>query len=83
MTKLLEASAQLVLLNDKLALQRVAVTDKTTACEALLAEISSYTALAEDKRNLAVERGREIEEQSKVIRVEKVGKLFHDSLIMV
>ncbi|XP_070572584.1 dynein axonemal heavy chain 10-like isoform X2 [Ptychodera flava] len=71
MTKLEEASIQLNELNEKLAVQKVAVTEKTEACEKLLEEISSGTAQATDKKQIAVAKGIEIEEQSKVIAVEK------------
>ena len=70
--KLAEASEQLAELNEKLAIQKVAVTEKTDACEKLLAEISSGTTIAEEKKTLAIAKGKEIEEQSKVIAVEKV-----------
>ena len=73
MQKLLEASEQLNELNDKLAIQKVAVTEKTAACENLLAEIAAGTERAEDKKELALAKGKEIEIQSKVIVVEKVS----------
>ncbi|KAF5404253.1 Dynein axonemal heavy chain 10 [Paragonimus heterotremus] len=69
--KLAEASVQLEELNAKLAVQRVAVTEKTQACEALLAEITSSSQLATEKKELAVMKGKEIEVQSKEIGIEK------------
>jgi len=74
MTKLVEAGEQLVVLNDKLATQRVAVVEKTAACDALLTEIASATLKTEDKKTLAVDKGKETEDQSKAIEVEKVQK---------
>ncbi|ELU10552.1 hypothetical protein CAPTEDRAFT_221643 [Capitella teleta] len=71
MQKLVEASLQLSELNDKLAVQKVAVTEKTAACETLLAEISSGTEMATQKKKMAINKGKEIEVQSKVIAVEK------------
>jgi len=73
MQKLLEASEQLLLLNDKLAMQRIAVTEKTSACETLLQEILAATSQAEEKKAMAEEKGKEIEEQSKMIEIEKVS----------
>lgn len=73
MMKLAEASEQLEELNAKLAVQKVAVKEKTEACEALLAEIAAGTAQAQDKKALAEQKGKDIEEQSKIIAVEKVG----------
>ncbi|GCC21332.1 hypothetical protein chiPu_0019801, partial [Chiloscyllium punctatum] len=69
--KLKEASIQLAELNLKLAEQKIILAEKTEACEALLAEISINTAVAEEKKQLAEEKAFEIEEQNKVIAVEK------------
>ncbi|XP_078523750.1 dynein axonemal heavy chain 10 isoform X2 [Lissotriton helveticus] len=69
--KLKEASLQLVELNQKLADQKVVLAEKSAACEALLEEISVNTAVAEEKKKLALEKALEIEEQNKVIAVEK------------
>lgn len=74
--KLAEASVQLEELNAKLAVQRVAVAEKTKACETLLAEIASSSQLATEKKELAVTKGKEIEIQSKEIEVEKVRECF-------
>ncbi|XP_033627732.1 dynein heavy chain 10, axonemal-like [Asterias rubens] len=71
MAKLAEASVQLNELNEKLAVQKVAVGEKTEACEILLGEISSRTGKATDKKQAAEGKSKEIEEQSVVIAVEK------------
>ncbi|VDP76010.1 unnamed protein product [Echinostoma caproni] len=73
--KLAEASVQLEELNAKLAVQRVAVAEKTQACETLLAEISSSSQLATEKKELAVTKGKEIEIQSKEIAREAESAL--------
>ncbi|KAE8635010.1 hypothetical protein XENTR_v10002490 [Xenopus tropicalis] len=69
--KLKEATVQLAELNVKLAEQKVVLAEKSSACEALLDEISTNTTIAEEKRKLAEEKAAEIEEQNKVIAVEK------------
>ena len=68
------------MLNEKLEVQKEAVTKKTLACEELLADISSKTEQAKEKQQLAQAKSVEIEEQNKVIAVEKVNitlKLVH------
>uniref|UniRef100_A0A2C9JWZ0 AAA+ ATPase domain-containing protein n=1 Tax=Biomphalaria glabrata TaxID=6526 RepID=A0A2C9JWZ0_BIOGL len=69
--KIADASEMLAVLNEKLAVQKVAVTEKTAACEALLAEIAAGTKAATEKKSFAEAKGEEIAEQSKVIEVEK------------
>uniref|UniRef100_H3BAL0 Dynein axonemal heavy chain 10 n=1 Tax=Latimeria chalumnae TaxID=7897 RepID=H3BAL0_LATCH len=69
--KLKEASIQLADLNLKLAEQKVVLAEKSAACEALLEEIATNTGIAEEKKKLAEEKAIEIEEQNKVIAVEK------------
>ncbi|KAM4616801.1 dynein axonemal heavy chain 10 [Polymixia lowei] len=69
--KLVEASEQLAELNTKLAEQKVVLAEKSSACEMLLQEISTNTAVAEEKKTLAEDKAKEIEEQNKVIAVEK------------
>ncbi|XP_015274779.1 PREDICTED: dynein heavy chain 10, axonemal [Gekko japonicus] len=69
--KLKEASIQLDELNLKLAEQKIVLAEKSAACEALLAEIATNTAIAEEKKKLAEEKAIEIEEQNKIIAVEK------------
>ncbi|KAG7265791.1 LOW QUALITY PROTEIN: hypothetical protein CRUP_036669 [Coryphaenoides rupestris] len=70
--KLKEASGQLAELNTKLAEQKVVLAEKSTACETLLQEISTNTIVAEEKKVLAEDKAKEIEEQNKVIAVEKM-----------
>uniref|UniRef100_A0ABI7Z6S1 Dynein axonemal heavy chain 10 n=2 Tax=Felis catus TaxID=9685 RepID=A0ABI7Z6S1_FELCA len=69
--KLKEATIQLDELNQKLAEQKVVLAEKSAACEALLDEIATNTAIAEEKKTLAEEKAMEIEEQNKIIAVEK------------
>ncbi|XP_045152663.1 dynein axonemal heavy chain 10 [Echinops telfairi] len=69
--KLKEATIQLDELNRKLAEQKVVLAEKSAACEALLQEIATNTAIAEEKKKLAEEKAIEIEEQNKIIAVEK------------
>ncbi|TWW60421.1 Dynein heavy chain 10, axonemal [Takifugu flavidus] len=69
--KIKEASEQLEVLNVKLAEQKVVLAEKSTACEALLEEIATNTTVAEDKKVLAEDKAKEIEEQNQVISVEK------------
>ncbi|XP_037633762.1 dynein heavy chain 10, axonemal [Sebastes umbrosus] len=69
--KLKEASKQLAELNIKLAEQKVILAEKSIACEALLNEIATNTTVAEEKKTLAEDKAKEIEEQNKVIAVEK------------
>ncbi|CAH1233746.1 DNAH10 [Branchiostoma lanceolatum] len=78
MAKLAEASVQLNELNEKLAVQKVAVTEKTAACEALLEEISSSSTEATEKKKFAESTAVKLDEQNKVIAVEK--KDAEDSL---
>ena len=75
LTKILEASEQLSVLNEKLEVQKVAVTEKSTACNVLLEDIQSKTSQANEKKELAEKKSIEIEEQNKVIAVEKVNLL--------
>ncbi|XP_010134250.1 PREDICTED: dynein heavy chain 10, axonemal, partial [Buceros rhinoceros silvestris] len=71
--KLKEASIQLVELNKKLAEQKIVLAEKSAACEALLREISVNTEVAEEKKKLAEEKAVEIEEQNKIIAMEKAA----------
>lgn len=66
----------LAVLNERLAVQKVAVTEKTAACEALLEEIASGTKQASEKKVVAEAKGKEIEEQSVVIVHEKVRDAY-------
>ena len=65
------ASEQLKELNEKLEIQKVAVTEKSEACEKLLVEIQRATELANEKKAMAVGKREEIAEQNKEIVVEK------------
>ncbi|XP_036777654.2 dynein axonemal heavy chain 10 [Manis pentadactyla] len=69
--KLKEATIQLDELNQKLAEQKIVLAEKSAACEALLEEIATNTGIAEEKKQLAEEKATEIEEQNKIIAVEK------------
>uniref|UniRef100_G1NVC6 Dynein axonemal heavy chain 10 n=1 Tax=Myotis lucifugus TaxID=59463 RepID=G1NVC6_MYOLU len=69
--KLKEASIQLDELNRKLAEQKIVLAEKSAACETLLDEIVTNTATAEEKKKLAEEKAIDIEEQNKIIAVEK------------
>ncbi|KAJ4435378.1 hypothetical protein ANN_17992 [Periplaneta americana] len=71
MAKILEASEELNELNKKLEIQKIAVAEKTRACEELLAEIKEATAMASEKKETATIKSIEIEEKSKVISAEK------------
>lgn len=71
LSKLLAASEQLKELNEKLEVQKVAVTEKTEACETLLVEIQRATEQANEKKEMAEGKQKEIGEQNKVIQVEK------------
>uniref|UniRef100_A0A8B9MLI2 Dynein axonemal heavy chain 10 n=1 Tax=Accipiter nisus TaxID=211598 RepID=A0A8B9MLI2_9AVES len=73
LVKLKEASIQLVELNKKLAEQKVVLAEKSAACEALLQEISANTEVAEEKKKLAEEKAVEIQEQNKIIAMEKAA----------
>ena len=67
MSKIMDASTQLNHLNAKLEVQKVAVRAKTEACEELLEEISSKTAEAKVKKEMAEKKSVDIEEQNKGI----------------
>uniref|UniRef100_A0A3Q3DBI2 Dynein axonemal heavy chain 10 n=1 Tax=Hippocampus comes TaxID=109280 RepID=A0A3Q3DBI2_HIPCM len=69
--KLKEASVQLDELNIKLAEQKVVLAEKSAACETMLVEIAANTTV-EEKKTLAEDKAKEIEEQNKVIAVEKL-----------
>uniref|UniRef100_A0A8C6RAH3 Dynein, axonemal, heavy chain 10 n=1 Tax=Nannospalax galili TaxID=1026970 RepID=A0A8C6RAH3_NANGA len=69
--KLKEATIQLDELNQKLAEQKIVLAEKSAACETLLEEIATNTAIVEEKKKMAEEKAMEIEEQNKIIAVEK------------
>lgn len=58
-------------LNEKLEVQKVAVTEKSEACEKLLEEIQRATELANEKKKMAIGKKEEISEQNSIIKVEK------------
>ena len=80
---MLSASEQLVELNEKLAVQKIAVTEKTESCEKLLAEIAQRTGIATEKKQLALGKKKEIAEQNVQIVKEKVTKLPCDLTVLV
>eukprot|EP00118_Oscarella_pearsei_P005341 m.24505 g.24505 ORF g.24505 m.24505 type:complete len:2538 (+) comp28630_c0_seq1:2-7615(+) len=71
LTKLIEAAKDLAEMNKKLEVQKVAVTEKTAACENLLEEIVTRTAQAKEKQELALAKSTELAEQNTVIASEK------------
>ncbi|KAM4891097.1 dynein axonemal heavy chain 10 [Sylvia borin] len=71
LVKLKEAAVQLVELNVKLAEQKIVLTEKAAACEALLRDIKINTEIAEEKKKMGEQKAIEIQEQNKVIAVEK------------
>eukprot|EP01135_Chromosphaera_perkinsii_P009070 Nk52_evm1s1607 gene=Nk52_evmTU1s1607 len=71
LTKLIEASEQLVVLNEKLQVQKVAVAEKTKACIELVEKITTSTRDAEAKKTGAIEKEKELGEQNVVIAREK------------
>ncbi|CAL1543933.1 unnamed protein product, partial [Lymnaea stagnalis] len=71
LAKIADASQMLTVLNEKLAIQRVAVKEKTIACESLLKEIAQSSAEANEMKVAAQIKAQEITESSKIIVVEK------------
>ncbi|RMC05733.1 hypothetical protein DUI87_17276 [Hirundo rustica rustica] len=71
LVKLKEAAVELAELNVKLAEQKIVLTEKTAACEALLRDIKMNTEIAEEKKKMGEQKAIEIQEQNKVIAVEK------------
>jgi dynein heavy chain len=61
-------------LNEDLVVQKVLVAKRTEEVEGLLKEIADGTAEASEKKELALIKSKEIEEQTKVIDKEKVKK---------
>ena len=70
--KIKEAEIELKKLNEDLAVQKVKVIKRTEEVESLLKEIADATKEASEKKELAIIKSREIEEQTKVIDKEKV-----------
>lgn len=71
MTKIEEASGELAILNEKLAVQKVIVEKATKECEAMLGEIEAGTNAAMEKKDYASLRSNEIEEQARIISIEQ------------
>ncbi|KAJ3665402.1 hypothetical protein Zmor_000898 [Zophobas morio] len=71
MTKINEASAELAVLNKKLAKQKIRVEEATRQCEEMLAEIDEGTRKATEKKDLASLKSSEIEEQARIISLEQ------------
>ena len=66
LTKLMEASEQIKVLNEQLKVQKKAVGEKSEACEILLKDISEKTEMGKEKQQLAQTKSVEMEEQNKV-----------------
>ncbi|KAH9514993.1 Dynein heavy chain 10, axonemal [Bulinus truncatus] len=71
LAKIADASKMLTVLNEKLAVQKVAVKEKTIACESLLKEIAHSSTEANEMKSAAQIKAQEIKESSKIISVEK------------
>ncbi|KAL7749213.1 hypothetical protein RI367_005365 [Sorochytrium milnesiophthora] len=71
LSKLEEAALQLNDLNVKLAEQNVMVKNKTDACNKLLEVITASTAQAEEKKELAVRKEAELDQQNQQIAKDK------------
>ena len=69
-------------MNEDLAVQKVKVTKRTEEVELLLKEIAAATAEASEKKELAIIKGNEIKDQTKVIDKEKVFLNFFSSLLI-
>lgn len=70
--KIKEAEVQLQKLNEDLAVQKVMVTKRTEEVEKLLKEIAENKKEASEKKDLAIVKSKEIQEQTVVIDKEKV-----------
>lgn len=71
LAKIDESSVQLDILNQQLAVQNVAVKEKTEACNQLLEEITVNTKTAVEKKNLADKKAVELESQGIQIAKDK------------
>ncbi|XP_063229306.1 dynein axonemal heavy chain 10 [Bacillus rossius redtenbacheri] len=85
LTKIAEASEELKVLNEKLAVQEVVLAEKTRACEKLLQDIEEGKKSATEKKQIATVSSIQIEEQRKVITVEKAEaeKALEEALPML
>lgn len=70
-------------MNEDLAVQKVKVTKRTEEVELLLKEIAAATAEASEKKELAIIKGNEIKDQTKVIDKEKVFLNFFSSSLLI
>lgn len=66
LTKLMEASEQIKILNEQLQIQKEAVGKKSEACEILLKDILEKTEIGKEKQQLAQVKSVEMEDQNKV-----------------
>lgn len=71
LTKISDAKEEIETLNKKLKRQEKILAQKTKACAALLEEIIIRRGEVTEKKEVAIKKGIEIEEQSKVIAVQK------------
>ena len=71
LAKIEESSQQLDKLNQQLAIQNIAVKNKTESCNRLLEEITVNTKTAEEKKSLADKKAGELETQSVQIAKDK------------
>nr|VZI42327.1 unnamed protein product [Spirometra erinaceieuropaei] len=71
LTKLEDAAVQTDELKRKLDIQRVAVAQQTSACEQMLADITEGQKLATEKKQLAIVKGKDIEQQAIELGQEK------------
>lgn len=69
--KIAEAKLEIEGLNKKLVKSKKVMDEKTKACEVLLKEIVSRSAEASEKKEIAIEKAKEIETQNRVIQREK------------
>jgi dynein heavy chain len=69
--KIKEAEIELKKLNEDLAVQKVMVTKRTEEVEALLKEIEEGTKEANEKKDMAIIKGKEIQDQTVIINKEK------------
>ncbi|KAJ8963302.1 hypothetical protein NQ318_018771 [Aromia moschata] len=69
--KIAEATVELDILNQRLAEQKIIVTQATNACEEMLKEIDAGTKIAMEKKDVASLKSAEIEEQAKIISIEQ------------
>lgn len=71
LNKIADAKGEIEALNKKLMRSKKVMDAKTRACAILLKEITGRTAEAKDKKEIAMKKGKEMEDQSRVIQREK------------